>query len=73
MQTLAEADWTRQPLGYERSPLVLFLRLGLTDKDGWVQPENFADIPAAAKKWLAGHADSYRLQRFVSARADKTP
>jgi hypothetical protein len=69
LQTLAEADFNKQPgmdgIGAQNA----FIRLGLTDKDGWMPTgfQNFqTEFPAAAKKWLAEHADTYRIQRYVA-------
>jgi len=48
----------------------MFLRLGLTDKDGWRFPQGNNlqqdDFHRAAKAWLEKNADTYRIQRFVS-------
>jgi hypothetical protein len=74
LTVLAEADWTgpnaqREPT----SPLALFMKLGLTDKDGWQQPPNFRDTPEAAKKWLKANAGTYRIQRWVIKGVTKGP
>jgi hypothetical protein len=63
LETLAEADWSA-PNG-PVSPHAAFVRLGLTDKDGWTQPDDFREFAPAARKWLRERADSYRIQRYV--------
>lgn len=67
---LANADWappqTPVPFGRQTSPQQVFSRLGLTDKDGWMQPKDYKQFPEAAAKWLKDHADTYRIQRFVT-------
>lgn len=68
---LADADWkARNPRDFATSPLALFLRLGLTDKDGWNPPED-GNVADAAKKWLTANAGTYRIQRFARGDADK--
>jgi tetratricopeptide (TPR) repeat protein len=51
----------REPTGR----LTLFLRLGLTEEDGWAPPQDLQGIAAAAEKWLADHAATYRIRRYV--------
>jgi hypothetical protein len=74
LNVLAESDWTAKaggPLGY-LTPQGLFNQLGATDKDGWVLPKAPPAVQIdAARKWLKEHADTYRIQRFVHARAEK--
>jgi tetratricopeptide (TPR) repeat protein len=43
----------------------LFLRLDLTEDDGWTPPRRLPDVAAAAEKWLADHAATYRIRRYV--------
>jgi hypothetical protein len=79
LQTLADADWKAAPrpgIGLNTmTPQALFFRLGLQPKDGWTQPKDFKELPAAAQKWLKDNADTYRIERFVAAekteKADK--
>lgn len=66
LAALREADWGRQA-GDRLNPQQAFARLGLTPQDGWQQPQDFAKYQAAAKEWLAKHADTYRIQRYVAA------
>ncbi|MGE3803736.1 MAG: hypothetical protein AB7K24_03570 [Gemmataceae bacterium] len=63
---LRDADWGREA-GDRMSPQQTFARLGLTPQDGWKQPTDFKQYQATAKDWLTKHADSYRIQRYVSA------
>jgi tetratricopeptide (TPR) repeat protein len=51
----------REPTGR----LTLFLRLGLTEDDGWTPPPRLSAAAAAAEKWLADHAATYRIRRYV--------
>ncbi|MBL8797347.1 MAG: hypothetical protein JNM56_25825 [Planctomycetia bacterium] len=65
LDALATADWTRRLDGSQVSPQMVFFRLNLTPKDGWTQPKNGQEIPAAAQKWLKDNAGKYQVQRFV--------
>jgi hypothetical protein len=65
LKALAEAKWDGKFSLPEVGPQALFLRLGLTEKDGWTQPKDFKEIPAAAKKWLKDNTDKYRIKRLV--------
>src|SRR5262249_14201325 len=51
----------REPTGR----LTLFLRLGLAEDDGWTTPRRLPDVAAAGEKWLAEHAATYRIRRYV--------
>jgi hypothetical protein len=68
LRALAEADWDTME---ERLGLPiewLFDRLGITAKDGWEGERYEHDENAllrAMKKWLADHADTYRIATFV--------
>jgi hypothetical protein len=66
LQTLADADWTKVDPNLRQTPLNLFFRLGITEKDGWKQPANPTQLQEEAKKWLKANAGTYRVQRFVS-------
>jgi hypothetical protein len=68
LQGLADGDWTKGFSPTELTPQMVFGRLGLTDKDGWAPgplttPNAFQD---AAKAWIKGHAESYRIQRWTT-------
>jgi hypothetical protein len=65
LKALAEADWNR-PEGDEALPLSVFVRLGLTEADGWKTPPDLAQGNAAAQKWLKANAETYRIRRLVA-------
>jgi hypothetical protein len=74
LNALADGDWMKGNDQNDLSPQWGFGRLGLTDKDGWNAAGPFNTPNAyeeAAKAWLKGHAESYRVQRFVSDKKDK--
>ena len=63
LTTLAECDWApKNPTLARMNPHAVFVSLGLTAKDGWTQPKEFDQVPAAAKKWLADNAAKFRLE-----------
>ena len=75
LQALADADWAPKApvpgvIGYALTPQVAFFRLGLTEKDGWKQPQDVKQIADAAKAWLKDNADKYRIERFVAEKKD---
>ncbi len=49
----------------EPSSQQAFFQLGLTPADGWTQPKDFKEFPAAAKKWLKENAGKYKMKRFA--------
>jgi hypothetical protein len=62
LETLADADWEKAPTDRGAiAPQGLFGLLGLTDKDGWVPPDDFKQYATAAKKWLKEHSGSFRV------------
>ncbi len=62
---LADADWTNNGPGFSMmNPQMMFNRL--PNKTDWVQPTDFKVFPEEAKKWLKTHAETYRVQKFVS-------
>jgi hypothetical protein len=67
LEVLADSEWS--PRGEVRfgepSAQQAFFQLNLTPADGWKQPMNFAEVPAAAKKWLKENAGKYKMKRFV--------
>jgi hypothetical protein len=68
LKALAEADWTKNAGADDLNPQWGFNMLRLTDKDGWNPAGPFNTPNAyqdAAKAWLKGHADKYRIQRYV--------
>jgi hypothetical protein len=62
---LTDGPWTEEALRSQMSPVRLFLRLGLTAKDGWLPPESLDEVPASIKKWIAEHAATCRIQRYA--------
>jgi hypothetical protein len=72
LQILAEADWKPIPgRTNELEPLQVFQSLGLTEKDGWTPPKDFAKFAPDAQKWLKDNAGKYRVQRLVYEKKDK--
>jgi hypothetical protein len=83
LEALADADWTKtNDPNLRGGPQQYFLRLGVTEKDGWKMPMridpktgrtlvDYQGIPAAAKKWCKDNAGTYRIQRFVAETTDK--
>jgi hypothetical protein len=65
LEAIAEADWNKLDPTLRLNGQQLFYRLGVTDRDGWVQPMNFQEVEAAAKQWLKANAGKYRVKRFV--------
>jgi hypothetical protein len=70
LHAIADADWKKQVVGFQLTPLTAFYSLGLTPDDGW-KPMNGTQIPEAAKEWLTKNADTYRIKRFVVEKAGK--
>jgi hypothetical protein len=64
LQALAEGNW-KTPAYLEFSPRSLFIRLGLTEKDGW-KVKNFAAVDVEAKAWLKANAGKYIIKRFTA-------
>jgi hypothetical protein len=62
---LAEGPWTEKDIRDPAGRLRLFLRLGLTDRDGWKPPESAAEMATAAQEWLRANSDRYRIRRYV--------
>jgi hypothetical protein len=65
LETLLECDWSETESPSPMAGLNLFLRLGLTQEDGWIAPQAASEYPAAAQKWLRRHGGTYRIQRYV--------
>lgn len=74
LQAIADADWTKQGVRGETTPMSVFGSLNLTPEDGW-KPGPFknypVEFPAAARKWLQENGDKYRVKRFVADEAKK--
>jgi predicted Zn-dependent protease len=62
---LAEGPFADKAAREPTGRLTLFLRLGLTEADGWTPPEDLHGIAAAAEKWLSDNAATYRIRRYV--------
>jgi hypothetical protein len=74
LTALADADWdNRNPRHFRMNPQGLFAQLGLTDKDGWKQPEDFRLFAGEAKKWLKDNAGKYRIRRYVGTGVGTAP
>jgi hypothetical protein len=76
LEAIADGNWNapriiRPGMVQPMTAQTCFYLLGLQPKDGWVQPQNFQQFPDAAKKWLKDNAGTYRIQRFVTAKAEK--
>lgn len=69
LEALAAADWAKAQ-EYQLAPLQVFMRLGLTEKDGWNTAgfKTVEEFHTAAKKWLKEHGATYRIQKFVADR-----
>jgi hypothetical protein len=70
LTALSDADWS-QPFQFGKEhPMQLFNQLNLTNKDGWVPPQQVKtpqDFQNAARAWVREHAGTYRIQRYVAA------
>jgi len=64
LEAVASADW-KSPVYSQLSPRGLFLRLGLTEKNGW-KVANLADLEADAKKWLEANAGKYKMKKLTT-------
>lgn len=84
LQGLADGEWTAARFGGTPGPFAASHQLGLTNKDGWIEPviapsppgappPNYAAIRKDAfTKWLAGPGKDYRIKKFVpKAAAEK--
>ncbi len=80
LKALAEAEWKNERFG-QLSPMQAFYQLGLTEKDGWIQPmiavvpgQPAPDFNAIMKdaytNWLAGAGKNYRIKKFVAKTAN---
>jgi hypothetical protein len=81
LKNIAEADWTKADEKYKVFGITLFYNLGLQAKDGWTPPKfvprpgqnNYSQVlQDAFKEWLKDKGKDYRVQRYVSEKADKT-
>jgi hypothetical protein len=72
---LANAEWEVKPNprggGNEIQPQNLFFQLGLSEKDGFNQPQDFTKFASVAKYWLKYNPDKYRIKKFVAKKEEK--
>jgi hypothetical protein len=86
LKGLAESDWRYQgprPLGtYAPLASLAFMHLGLTEKDGWVEPvvvnnpgtpppDRGVVVGDAFAQWLDGPGKDYVIKKLVPKKADK--
>lgn len=77
LKALAEGEWRTSRAGERMNGLSAFFSLGLTDKDGWKQPqakagEDFATVTRAAfATWVDGPGKDYQFKKFVAKKAEK--
>lgn len=64
LSALAEGPWPAREVNGPMGRLRLFLRLGLTEKDGW-RPAAAKDVAGAARAWLRANAATYRIRRYA--------
>ena len=71
---MATTNWRLGPLGVgiNLQPPFLFTRLELTDKDGWKPPQDNTKLDEERQKWFKDHAATYRIQRFVAEKKEKS-
>jgi hypothetical protein len=79
LTVLADADWTPPkpgpggPRGFVQvvTPISIFFRLGVTDKDGWKPPQDGNKFNEAAETWVKENKDKYRIKKFVAEKDEK--
>jgi hypothetical protein len=78
MKVLADADWTPPkpgpggPRGFNQvTPMNIFFRLGVTDKDGWKPPMDGNKFNEAVEAWVKENKDKYRIKKFVAEKEEK--
>jgi len=77
LNALAEMKWGENPFDVNGALSLhsLFYQLRLTDKDGWVQPQQKenedynAIMSKAVTDWMKNKSSTYRMQRFVAAKS----
>jgi hypothetical protein len=62
---ISEADWDPKGSSVAGMPMSLFMRLDLTDADGWEPPADLPQVAPAAQKWLRDHLADYRIRRYL--------
>lgn len=83
LKGLLDGEWKADRFGTLANPFSASYQLGLTNKDGWVEPvvapsppgvpqPDFAAIRKAEfAKWLAGPGKDYQIKTFVPKKAEK--
>jgi hypothetical protein len=78
LNVLADADWTPpKPVvggprgGIPVTPINVFFRLGVTEKDGWKPPQDGTKFNESVEKWVKENKDKYRIKKFVAEKEDK--
>ncbi len=66
LAVLAEGEWTEKDLRDPMGRLRLFVRLGLTGRDGWKPARSDKEAAEAARAWLRTNASTYRIRRYVA-------
>jgi hypothetical protein len=70
LTALAEAEWGPMTGRFDANhPRNLFLRLGVTEKDGF-KMGRIDQLDADAKKWLADNAATFKMTRFVRGKIE---
>jgi predicted Zn-dependent protease len=65
LAVLAEGSFSDKAAREPTGRFTLFQRLDLTEADGWKSPRRLPDVAAAAEKWLADHAATFRIRRYI--------
>ncbi len=67
LQGLAAGNWDAPQVGRfdPYAPMQVFYQLQ-PQNAGFVQPQNFQEVPAAMKKWLEENTGKFRVKKFVA-------
>jgi hypothetical protein len=65
LTVLGEGSFSEEAAWGPTGRLKLFLRLDLTEDDGWAPPRRLPEVAASAEKWLADHRETYRIRRYI--------
>jgi hypothetical protein len=76
MNVLADADWTPPKPGvpqnnFQVTPIGIFFRLGVNEKDGWKPPQDGAKFNEYVETWVKENKDKYRIKKFVAEKEEK--
>jgi hypothetical protein len=73
LQGLAGGNWNAPQVGRPGfdpfTPMQMFYILQ-PQNAGWVQPQNFQEVPTSMKKWLEDNAGKFRIKRFVAVKSE---